>query len=216
MRWQHPGICLCRSIGEELKTLRAGDACLSSWRDVHAARCGGHIRLSPNLEEHGPLAYGLEARLFSTQVPSPAAEGVRSEQSGPTGLSHGFHGAASASCRRWWRLSSGKCVKRRGAGLPKSPARWILRGIGRRGGVARQCVIAGHVVAYADAGTEALRRIESCDLCMRGESIFNETAYMTAETTGCLRKAAVSPAGSLRDIMNYTVYIKDISAHGAG
>ena len=27
-----------------------------------------------------------------------------------------------------------------------------------------QCVIAGHVVAYDDLGTEALRRIEVCDL----------------------------------------------------
>ena len=44
---------------EELKTLRAGDACLLTG-PLYTLRDAGHIRLLAELEECGTLPYGLE------------------------------------------------------------------------------------------------------------------------------------------------------------
>ena len=68
---------------EELKTLRAGDACLLSG-EMFMLRDAGHIRLVAELEEQGSLPYGLDGATTFYAGPSPAAAGRPFGAVGPT------------------------------------------------------------------------------------------------------------------------------------
>lgn len=148
---------------EELKTLRAGDACLLSG-EMFMLRDAGHIRLVAELEEQGSLPYGLEGATIFYAGPSPAAAGRPFGAVGPTTASRMDFAAP--------RLHRAGIVATIGKGVRSAEVIRACQETGSvyfvaTGGAAAllaQCVIAGQVVAYEDLGTEALRRIEVCDL----------------------------------------------------
>ena len=148
---------------EELKTLRAGDACLLSG-EMFMLRDAGHIRLVAELEEQGSLPYGLDGATIFYAGPSPAAAGRPFGAVGPTTASRMDFAAP--------RLHRAGVVATIGKGVRSAEVARACQETGSvyfvaTGGAAAllaQCVIAGHVVAYVDLGTEALRRIEVCDL----------------------------------------------------
>ena len=144
---------------EELKTLRAGDACLLSG-EMFMLRDAGHIRLVAELEEQGSLPYGLEGATIFYAGPSPAAAGRPFGAVGPTTASRMDFAAP--------RLHRAGIVATIGKGVRSAEVIRACQETGSvyfvaTGGAAAllaQCVIAGQVVAYEDLGTEALRRIE--------------------------------------------------------
>lgn len=148
---------------EELKTLRAGDACLLSG-EMFMLRDAGHIRLVAELEERGSLPYGLDGATIFYAGPSPAAAGRPFGAVGPTTASRMDFAAP--------RLHRAGVVATIGKGVRSAEVARACQETGSvyfvaTGGAAAllaQCVIAGHVVAYDDLGTETLRRIEVCDL----------------------------------------------------
>lgn len=148
---------------EELKTLRAGDACLLSG-EMFMLRDAGHIRLVAELEEQGSLPYGLDGATIFYAGPSPAAAGRPFGAVGSTTASRMDFAAP--------RLHRAGVVATIGKGVRSAEVARACQETGSvyfvaTGGAAAllaQCVIAGHVVAYDDLGTEALRRIEVCDL----------------------------------------------------
>lgn len=148
---------------EELKTLRAGDACLLSG-EMFMLRDAGHIRLVAELEEQGSLPYGLEGATIFYAGPSPAAAGRPFGAVGPTTASRMDFAAP--------RLHRAGIVATIGKGVRSAEVIRACQETGSvyfvaTGGAAAllaQCVIAGQVVAYEDLGTEALRRIDVCDL----------------------------------------------------
>ena len=148
---------------EELKTLRAGDACLLSG-EMFMLRDAGHIRLVAELEEQGSLPYGLEGATIFYAGPSPAAAGRPFGAVGPTTASRMDFAAP--------RLHRAGIVATIGKGVRSAEVIRACQETGSvyfvaTGGAAAllaQCVIAGQVVAYEDLGTEALRRIEVRDL----------------------------------------------------
>lgn len=148
---------------EELKTLRAGDACLLSG-EMFMLRDAGHIRLVAELEEQGSLPYGLEGATIFYAGPSPAAAGRPFGAVGPTTASRMNFAAP--------RLHRAGIVATIGKGVRSAEVIRACQETGSvyfvaTGGAAAllaQCVIAGQVVAYEDLGTEALRRIEVRDL----------------------------------------------------
>ena len=151
---------------EELKTLRAGDACLLSG-EMFMLRDAGHIHLVAELEEQGSLPYGLEGATIFYAGPSPAAAGRPFGAVGPTTASRMDFAAP--------RLHRAGVVATIGKGVRSAEVIRACQETGSvyfvaTGGAAAllaQCVIAGQVVAYEDLGTEALRRIE-----VRGLPVF--------------------------------------------
>lgn len=148
---------------EELKTLRAGDACLLSG-EMFMLRDAGHTRLVAEIEEQGSLPYGLEGATIFYAGPSPAAAGRPFGAVGPTTASRMDFAAP--------RLHRAGVVATIGKGVRSAEVIRACQETGSvyfvaTGGAAAllaQCVIAGQVVDYEDLGTEALRRIEVCDL----------------------------------------------------
>lgn len=148
---------------EELKTLRAGDACLLSG-EMFMLRDAGHIRLVAELEEQGFLPYGLDGATIFYAGPSPAAAGRPFGAVGPTTASRMDFAAP--------RLHRAGVVATIGKGVRSAEVARVCQetdsvyfvATGGAAALLAQCVIAGHVVAYDDLGTEALRRIEVCDL----------------------------------------------------
>ena len=175
---------------EELKTLRAGDACLLSG-EMFMLRDAGHTRLVAELEEQGSLPYGLEGATISTPD-SPAAAGRPFGAVGPTTASRmdfaapRLHRAGVVATNRKRR------EKRRGHSACQETGSVYFVATGGAAALLAQCVIAGQVVDYEDLGTEALRRIEVCDLpVFVGIDIQGDCIY-DRWTLGRLRKAAVS------------------------
>lgn len=148
---------------DDLKQLRVGDACLLSG-EMFMLRDAGHIRLLAELEGQGSLPYGLKGALIFYAGPSPAAAGRPFGAVGPTTASRMDFAAP--------RLHRAGIVATIGKGVRSPEVIEACKETGSvyfvaTGGAAAllaQCVTAGEVVAYEDLGTEALRRIEVCDL----------------------------------------------------
>lgn len=148
---------------EELKTLRAGDACLLSG-EMFMLRDAGHIRLVAELEEQGLLPYGLEGATIFYAGPSPAAAGRPFGAVGPTTASR-MDFAAPRLHRAGIVATIGKGVRSpEVVEACKETGSVYFVATGGAAALLAQCVIAGQVVAYDDLGTEALRRIEVRDL----------------------------------------------------
>lgn len=146
-----------------LAALRAGDACLLSG-EMFMLRDAGHIRLLAELEDRGALPYGLDGATIFYAGPSPAAAGRPFGAVGPTTSSR-MDFAAPTLHRAGIVATIGKGV--RGAEVVracKETGSVYLVATGGAAALLARCVVAGETVAYDDLGTEALRRIEVCDL----------------------------------------------------
>lgn len=150
---------------EDLAGLRAGDYCLLTG-PLFTLRDAGHIRLLAELaerEDDADLPYGLSGQTIFYAGPTPPAAGRPFGAVGPTTASR-MDFAAPALYDRGVAATLGK--GRRSAEVREACARNGAVYFLATGGAAAylaKCVTSSETVAYADLGTEALRRIEVVD-----------------------------------------------------
>lgn len=148
---------------DDLRQLRVGDACLLSG-EMFMLRDAGHIRLLAELEKQGSLPYALKGASIFYAGPSPAAAGRPFGAVGPTTASR-MDFAAPRLHRAGIVATIGKGVRSpEVVEACKETGSVYFVATGGAAALLAQCVTAGEVIAYEDLGTEALRRIEVCDL----------------------------------------------------
>lgn len=149
---------------EELRQLRAGDACLLTG-PMYTLRDAGHLRLLAELDEAGEdtLPYGLNGQTIFYAGPTPAAAGRPFGAIGPTTASRmdfaapRLHDAGIAAV-------IGKGVRSQDVheACVRNGAVYFVT-VGGAAAYLAKCVTASETLAYDDLGTEALRRIEVVD-----------------------------------------------------
>ena len=154
---------------EELKELKAGDACLLSG-PLYTLRDAGHIRLLAEMDEQAAgcdpeaeLPYGLHGQTIFYAGPTPAAAGRPFGAIGPTTASRMDFAAA--------RLYDEGIVATVGKGVRSQDVRdaCVRNGcvyfvtVGGAAAYLAKCITSEQTLAYDDLGTEALRRVEVVD-----------------------------------------------------
>ncbi len=147
---------------EELKTLRAGDACLLTG-PLYTLRDAGHIRLLAELEECGTLPYGLEGQTIFYAGPTPPCAGRPFGAIGPTTASR-MDFAAPALYRAGIVATLGK--GRRSKEVKRACTETgsvYFASVGGAAALLAKCIDTAEVISYDELGTEALRRIAVVD-----------------------------------------------------
>lgn len=149
---------------EQLRELRAGDACLLSG-PMYTLRDAGHIRLLAELDEQGSdeLPYGLAGQAIFYAGPTPAAAGRPFGAIGPTTASR-MDFAAPRLYDAGVAATIGKGVRSaavREACIRDGAVYFVA--VGGAAAYLAKCVTAEETLAYDDLGTEALRCVEVVD-----------------------------------------------------
>lgn len=146
-----------------LRGLKAGQACLLTG-PMYTLRDAGHIRLMEELAENGgTLPYGLDGQAIFYAGPTPSAAGRPFGAVGPTTASR-MDFAAPALHRAGIAATVGKghrSAEVRAACAETDSVYFVA--CGGAAALLARCVASSETVAYADLGTEALRRIEVVD-----------------------------------------------------
>ena len=146
-----------------LRGLKAGQACLLTG-PMYTLRDAGHIRLMEELAENGgALPYGLDGQAIFYAGPTPSAAGRPFGAVGPTTASR-MDFAAPALHRAGIAATVGKghrSAEVRAACAETDSVYFVA--CGGAAALLARCVASSETVAYADLGTEALRRIEVVD-----------------------------------------------------
>lgn len=146
-----------------LRELKAGQACLLTG-PLYTLRDAGHVRLMAELEAAGgKLPYGLDGQTIFYAGPTPAAAGRPFGAVGPTTASR-MDFAAPALHRAGVAATVGKghrSAEVRAACAETDSVYFVA--CGGAAALLARCVASSETVAYADLGTEALRRIEVVD-----------------------------------------------------
>lgn len=146
-----------------LRDLKAGQACLLTG-PMYTLRDAGHIRLMEELAENGGmLPYGLDGQAIFYAGPTPSAAGRPFGAVGPTTASR-MDFAAPALHRAGIAATVGKghrSAEVRAACAETDSVYFVA--CGGAAALLARCVASSETVAYADLGTEALRRIEVVD-----------------------------------------------------
>ena len=147
----------------QLRGLKAGQACLLTG-PMYTLRDAGHIRLMEELAENGgALPYGLDGQTIFYAGPTPSAAGRPFGAVGPTTASR-MDFAAPALHRAGIAATVGKghrSAEVRAACAETDSVYFVA--CGGAAALLARCVASSETVAYADLGTEALRRIEVVD-----------------------------------------------------
>ena len=147
----------------QLCDLKAGQACLLTG-PMYTLRDAGHIRLMEELAENGgKLPYGLDGQAIFYAGPTPSAAGRPFGAVGPTTASR-MDFAAPALHRAGIAATVGKghrSAEVRAACAETDSVYFVA--CGGAAALLARCVASSETVAYADLGTEALRRIEVVD-----------------------------------------------------
>lgn len=148
----------------KLRDLKAGQACLLSG-PMYTLRDAGHIRLLDELARNGGvLPYGLDGQTIFYAGPTPPSAGRPFGAVGPTTASR-MDFAAPALHRAGIAATVGKGHRNdevRAACAETDSVYFVA--CGGAAALLARCVASSETVAYADLGTEALRRIEVVDL----------------------------------------------------
>ena len=149
---------------EELKELRAGDACTLTG-PLFTLRDAGHMRLLAEMDAGGGegLPYGLCGQAIFYAGPTPSAAGRPFGAIGPTTASRMDFAAP--------RLYDAGVAATVGKGVRSEEVRQAcmrngavyLVAVGGAAAYLAKCVTAEETLAYDDLGTEALRRVEVRD-----------------------------------------------------
>ena len=146
-----------------LRGLKAGQACLLTG-PMYTLRDAGHIRLMEELAENGgTLPYGLDGQAIFYAGPTPSAAGRPFGAVGPTTASR-MDFAAPTLHRAGVAATVGKGHRSpevRAACAETDSVYFVA--CGGAAALLARCVASSETVAYADLGTEALRRIEVVD-----------------------------------------------------
>lgn len=148
---------------EQLRGLRAGQACLLTG-PLYTLRDAGHMRLMDELSQNGgKLPYGLEGQTIFYAGPTPPAAGRPFGAVGPTTASR-MDFAAPTLHRAGIAATVGKGHRSdevRRACAETGSVYFVA--CGGAAALLARCVASSETVAYADLGTEALRRIQVVD-----------------------------------------------------
>ncbi len=157
-----------------LKELNSGDEVLITGT-IYTLRDAGHARCMEALEKDGMLPFDLEGQTIFYAGPSPASAGRPFGAIGPTTSSRMDFAAPD--------MYKAGIVATIGKGKRSDEVRDACRKYGcvylvTVGGIAAllaKCTTSEEIIAWDDLGTEALRKIEVCDL----------PAYVGIDTKGC-------------------------------
>lgn len=147
---------------EQIKTLKAGQACLLTG-PLYTLRDAGHQRLLDEMGESTTLPYGLEGQIIFYAGPTPSAAGRPFGAIGPTTASRmDFAAPHLMDCGIVATVGKGTrsevvrkaCMKNQGV---------YFVAVGGAAAYLAKCVTSCETLAYDDLGTEALRKIEVTD-----------------------------------------------------
>lgn len=162
---------------ESLRELRAGDRCLLTG-PLYTLRDAGHLRLMEEMESEGGLPYGLAGQTIFYAGPTPPAAGRPFGAVGPTTASR-MDFAAPTLYRAGVAATLGKGKRSEEVCLACVETGSVyFTAVGGAAAYLAKCVVDSQVVAYADLGTEALRRIEVVDFpVFVGVDVLGETIF---------------------------------------
>ena len=149
-------------LSEEVKDLKAGDFVYITGT-VYCARDAAHKRMSEALQRGEELPIPLKDQVIYYMGPSPAREGQVIGSAGPT-TSGRMDKYAPALLDLGLKGMIGK-GKRNAAvrdAMMRNKAVYFAA-IGGAGALLSRCITASEVVAYADLGAEAIRKLQVFD-----------------------------------------------------
>lgn len=156
---------------EKFAQLKAGDTVLLSGT-IYAARDTAHRKLVEMIEKGEKLPFNLENAMIYYMGPTPARQGYPSGSAGPT-TSYRMDRFTPALLKEGLIGMIGKgprgeevkaCAKAEGA--------VYFAAIGGAAALIAQCIKSSEVVAFAELGTEAIRKleVESMPLIVAGDA----------------------------------------------
>jgi len=148
-----------KQLAEKTVDLHAGDDILLTGT-IYTARDAAHKRLAQLIEEEEPLPFELNGAIIYYCGPTPAPEGMVIGSCGPTTSSRmdpytpRLYGLGLTATIGKGRRSSGVI-----SAIQKNKA-YYLCALGGCGALIADCVKSSEVVAFADLGCEAIRKLE--------------------------------------------------------
>lgn len=143
---------------EKLKALRAGDSVLLTGT-IYAARDTAHKKLTEMIAAGKNLPLQIEDQIIYYMGPTPARPGLPSGSAGPT-TSYRMDAFTPALLKRGLAGMIGKGP--RSAAVKESALEEgavYFAAIGGAGALIAQCIKSSEVVAFAELGTEAIRKL---------------------------------------------------------
>ena len=144
---------------EAARNLRAGDSCLISGT-IYTARDAAHKRLCQLIEAGESLPLELENSIIYFVGPTPAKPGQAIGSAGPT-TAYRMDAYSPALIARGLTGMIGK--GKRGPEVVEAMRQYgavYFGAVGGCGALLSRCIKKAEIVAYADLGAEAIRRLE--------------------------------------------------------
>ena len=144
---------------EAVRTLKAGDSCLITGV-IYTARDAAHKRLCELLDKGQPLPIDVENAIIYFVGPTPAKPGQAIGSAGPTtSYRMDAYSPALIAQGQTGMIGKGKRNDEVIAAMKEHGAVYF-GAIGGCGALLSKCIKKAEVVAYADLGAEAIRRLE--------------------------------------------------------
>ena len=174
---------------EKTKDLRCGDNVLLSGV-IYTGRDAAHKRLTELLEKGESLPFDVKDSIIYYVGPAPAKPGQVIGSAGPT-TSYRMDAYAPALLDAGLKgmIGKGKRSAEVVESMKKNKAVYF-GAIGGAGALLAKCIKSVEIVAYEDLGTEAVRRIEVCDLPLtviidyEGNNLYEEGRKEYLKTLG--------------------------------
>ena len=148
---------------EKMKNLKAGDKVFISGT-IYTARDAAHKRMTEALQEGKELPFPIEEAIIYYVGPTPAKENRPIGSAGPTtSYRMDVYAPALLDLGQSGMIGKGprgenviEAMKRNGA--------VYFAAIGGAGALISQCIHSAEVIAFADLGAEAIRKLEVVDM----------------------------------------------------
>lgn len=146
--------------GDLLAPLRAGD-CLMLTGTIYTGRDKAHQRLCQLLDAGQPLPLDLEGQIIYFAGPTPAKPGAVVGSIGPTtaGRMDAFSPQLLQQAHLAGMIGKGPRNEAVLSAMAETGALYFAA-VGGAGALIGRCIRSAEVVAFADLGTEAIRRLE--------------------------------------------------------
>jgi fumarate hydratase subunit beta len=147
---------------EDAKDLNAGDYVYLTGT-IYTARDAAHKRMKEALDQKGSLPFDIEGNMIYYMGPSPAREGRPIGSAGPTTASRmDKYTPLLLDMGMGGMIGKGKRSKEVIEAIVRNESIYFAA-VGGAGALLSKCILASEVIAYADLGTEAIRRLEIKD-----------------------------------------------------
>lgn len=143
---------------EKLRELKTGDTVLLTG-SIYAARDAAHKRLVQMIDNDEELPFELEGAMIYYMGPTPAKPGYPSGSAGPT-TSYRMDGYTPALLSRGLAGMIGKGPRNEEVkACARDAGAVYFAAIGGAAALIAQCIKSSEVVAFAELGTEAVRKL---------------------------------------------------------